>query len=91
MRAEWKGKITSLDLLAMLLLMQPRIRLAFWAANMLDVILLDHNKFFILAVLIFFLTFPRKINNYVHLSTKSFKVFMKILGVNIYIFFTFEL
>ena len=32
-RAEYRGRIPSLDLLATLLLMQPRIRLAFWAAS----------------------------------------------------------
>ena len=32
-RAERRGRITSHDLLAMLLLMQPRIQLAFWAAS----------------------------------------------------------
>jgi len=30
-----EGRITSLNLLAMLLLVQPRIRLAFWAASAL--------------------------------------------------------
>ena len=33
MRAEQRGRITSLDLPVMLLLMQSRIRLVFWAAN----------------------------------------------------------
>ena len=33
MRAEQRGKITSLDLLVTLLSMQPRIWLAFWAAS----------------------------------------------------------
>jgi len=32
-RAEQRGRITSLDLLAMLLLMKPRIWLAFWAVS----------------------------------------------------------
>ena len=32
-RAEYRGRIPSLDLLAMLLLMQPRAQLAFWAAR----------------------------------------------------------
>jgi len=32
-RAEQRGRITSLDLLATLLFMQPRIQLAFWDAN----------------------------------------------------------
>jgi len=32
-RAEQRGRITSLDLLATLLLMQPRLRLAFWAVS----------------------------------------------------------
>jgi len=33
MRVEQRGRIPSLDLLATLLLMEPRIRLAFWAAS----------------------------------------------------------
>ena len=33
MRAEWRGRTTSLNLLVTLLLMQPRIQLACWAAR----------------------------------------------------------
>jgi len=32
-RAEWKGRITSLYLLAILLLMQPSVQLAFWTES----------------------------------------------------------
>lgn len=43
-RAEWRGRITSSDLLATLLLIQPRIGLAFWAAGAHSCIVLSSTS-----------------------------------------------